>query len=183
MVYRWPDHDTFTAYFPDKTTIIDVVDIVLEEVRKHRPTAQARFTEERSSDLCHLEVWEKGVTPLIEEMTFNFFDDSYAKSNEVTGLKRCEGKLTDASRAGLEAALRFFGGNLQTRGPRGVDKNDTSFPVTENERHLSPFFQAVRDASEFMPLHGACEAIKAAEIPDERARLLAIIERVPTISS
>jgi hypothetical protein len=175
MVYRWPEYDTFTVYFPDTMPLIDVVDVVLEEVRRYQPTAQVRFTEERSADLCHLEVWEEG-RPLIEEMTFNFLDDPYRKANEATGMHRCEGKLTEASRAGLELALSFFGGKLTVRGPRGADKTETTFPFRENIRQLTPFFEGVREISEFMPLHGACEVMKSAEIPEERARLLEIVE-------
>ncbi|MCV9964872.1 hypothetical protein OIU34_23550 [Pararhizobium sp. BT-229] len=183
MVYRWPEHDTFTAYFPDKTALIDVVDVVLEEVRRYRPTAQVRFTEERSADLCHLEVWEEGIEPLIEEMTFNFFESPHRKANEASGMKRCEGKLTEASRAGLDAALTFFGGQLTARGPRGANSTETNFPVTGNTRPLSPFFEGVRELCEFMPLHGAAEVMKSAEIPEERSRLLEIVENFAVASA
>lgn len=183
MVYRWPEHDTFTAYFPDQAPIIDVVDVVLEEVRKYRPTAQVRFAEERSADLCHLEVWEEGVEPLIEEMKFNFFEYTSRKPNEASGMKRCEGRLTEASRAGLEAALTFFGGQLTARGPRGANSTETDFPITGNTRQLTPFFEGVRQLFEFMPLHGACEVMKSAEIPDERSRLLEIVENYTAVAA
>lgn len=183
MAFRWPEHDTFTAYFPDKTTIIDVVDLVLKEIRKHQPTAQVRFSESRSIVVCHLEVWVDGVEQLVEAMEFSFFDDPYSKPGEISGLKRCEGKLTDASRAGLMAALIFFGGKLLARGPRGVNETDQRFPITGNTHQLTPFFRGMLDISEFMPLHGACEVMKSAEIPDERSRLIAIIEGYPSLAS
>jgi hypothetical protein len=176
MVYRWPECDTFTVYFPDTAKLIDVVDVVFEEVRKYQPTAQVRFTEERSADLCHIEVWEEGVLPLIEEMTFNFFDHHIQKKGKASGVKSCEGKLTDASKAGLESALAFFGGRLAVRGSRGINETKKEFPISDSTRPLSPFFEGVRELCEFMPLHGAAEVMKSAEIPEERSRLLAVVK-------
>lgn len=186
---RWPDHDTFTAKFPDDTPIISVADIFLEEIGKLFPSVDFRFTEASGADLCHFEVWRDDTDGdeddrrerYREHVVLNFFDDGDG-SNEVSGLCRCEGKLTNAARSGLERALTAFGGSLTVRGPRGQNKAEREFTRTAETPEISPFFHAVSELAALMPLHAAVEVMKIAAQPDARERMLDVVERFAPIA-
>lgn len=186
---RWPDHDTFNAKFPDDTPIISVADIFLEEIGKLFPSVDFRFTEAAGADLCHFEVWRDDIDRdeddrrerYREHVVLNFFDEGEG-SKEVSGLCRCEGKLTDAARSALERALTAFGGSLTVRGPRGQNQVVHEFSRTAETPEISPFFHGVSELAELMPLHAAVEVMKVAAQPDARGRVLDVVERFALIA-
>lgn len=183
MSYPWrsADHKTFVAYFPDGVSIVDVVDVVYTELLKRQPTADVRFSTEPFVDLCNIDVRvgdveDKNVPPqFVEDMWFSFLSDPVGSRTGCSGINKCEGKFTEASEAGLLAALNVFGGDLTVRSPGSMNDIDTEFPVTAYAHEKSPFFQAVCEVRKIMPLHGACEVIKAAQVPEKRKALLDII--------
>jgi hypothetical protein len=152
MRYPWRSakHKTFTAYFPEKFEIVDVVDVVYAE---------------------------------LEDLRFSFLHSPYPDQPErCTGVQNCEGMFTEASEAALLVALELFGGWLRVRTPGSMADKDTNFKVTDYVHERSPFFKAVTEAREFMPLCGACEVVKAARSAEKRQRLLDIVGAVPLVS-
>lgn len=184
--WRSADHRTFKAYFPDDVSIVDVVDVIYGELLKHNPAADVRFFSEPFIDLCNVDVRVgdieyKEVEPrFIEDIRFSFLHNPSPNTRErCSGNQSCEGKLTEASQAALLTALERFGGWLRVRTPGSMEDKDTDFKVTDYVHALSPFFKAISDVREFMPLYGACEVVKAAQSEEKRQRLLDIVGSVP----
>lgn len=184
---RWPDHETFEAQFPDDTPVIAVADIFLTTIQKYAPSVDVRFTESGGADVCHFEVWREDVDGdeddrrerYREHAVLEFFDDGKV-SREISGFRRCEGKLTAATLAALETALTVFGGKLLVRGPRGSNEMRHEFGRSGDVPEISAFFRGVAELGEFMPLHGAVEVMKSAARPAERDRILDVVERFPS---
>nr|WP_250808504.1 hypothetical protein [Neorhizobium tomejilense] len=174
MVYRWPEHHTFSLKLPDRVDPLVVSDVLLSEMRKVRPTAIVRFDEDRAADVMTIGVYENGAE--IECVKVSFLQYENEPPYPYYGNNRGEGRLTDASRGALETLLEMIGGELTTRGRHGDNPQTKTYEEKENaDRELGPFFTAVKELATVTPLCAACEIAKCAEIEDEKAVLLRVL--------
>jgi hypothetical protein len=187
MRYPWrtAKHKTFIAYFPDKVSILDVVDVVYGELLTLNPAADIRFSVEPFVDLCNVDVrvgdveYEKVEPKFIEDLRFHFLHLPTPSNPELcSGNQSCEGKFTKSSKAALLLALNRFGGRLLVRTPNSTERKETTFKTTDYVHERSAFFDSIAKVSEFMPLYGACEVVKAARSLEKRRRLLDVMASI-----